>query len=363
MGFKCGIVGLPNVGKSSLFNALTATRVAAENYPFCTIDPNVGVVPVPDSRLDALAQIAGSDKAIPTTIEFIDIAGLVAGASKGEGLGNQFLGHIRETDAIAHVVRCFDDENVAHVHDKVDPVSDLETITTELILADLETVGRTKTKLQRIAKSGNKEAHAQLCLCEHLEGHLEGERLAQEFEADDEQAHFLETLHLLTDKPMCYVANVAEDGFEDNPYLARLWGHAARQSMQVVPVCAKIEAELAQLGDTDQQEYLSDLGLDEPGLHRVIRTGYTVLGLQTFFSAGPKEARAWTIQTGTTAPQAAGKIHTDFEKGFIRAEVVSYQDYVDAGGEQGARELGKWRLEGKNYVIQEGDVVNFRFNV
>ena len=363
MGFKCGIVGLPNVGKSTLFNALTATEIAAENYPFCTIDPNVGIVPVPDSRLDTLAKIASSAEVIPTTIEFVDIAGLVAGASKGEGLGNQFLGHIRETDAIAHVVRCFDDENIVHVDGKVDPISDLETIYTELILADLESVDKAIAKVERVAKSGNKEALAQVELYKKLKDHLESEKDAFSFEISKEQAPLLRELHLITAKPAFYIANVAEDGFENNEHLKKLEVLAKKRSVQVIPVCAQIEAELAQLDDVEQKEYLVELGLEEPGLNRVIRAGYELLGLQTFFTAGPKEARAWTVAKGATAPQAAGKIHTDFEKGFIRAEVVAYQDYVDANGEAGAKDAGKWRLEGKEYVMQEADVVHFRFNV
>ena len=363
MGFKCGIVGLPNVGKSTLFNALTATEIAAENYPFCTIDPNVGIVPVPDPRLNTLAEIAESAEVIPTTIEFVDIAGLVAGASKGEGLGNQFLGHIRETDAIAHVVRCFDDENIIHVDGKIDPLSDLETIYTELILADIESVEKAITRVGKHTKSGNKDALVQEELYKNLKTHLENEEVAFSFDVSKEQKPLLRELHLITAKPAFYIANVAEDGFKNNSYLSKLEEIANKRSIQVIPVCAQIEAELAQLDIEEQQEYLSELGLDEPGLNRVIRAGYELLGLQTFFTAGPKEARAWTVSKGATAPQAAGKIHTDFEKGFIRAEVVGYQDYVDAKGEAGAKDAGKWRLEGKDYVMQEADVVHFRFNV
>ncbi|MBT8123658.1 MAG: redox-regulated ATPase YchF [Gammaproteobacteria bacterium] len=363
MGFKCGIVGLPNVGKSTLFNALTATEIAAENYPFCTIDPNVGIVPVPDPRLDKLASIATSEEIIPTTIEFVDIAGLVAGASKGEGLGNQFLGHIRETDAIAHVVRCFDDENIIHVDGKVDPLSDLETIYTELILSDLESVEKAIARVERVAKSGNKEALAQLDLYKKLKEHLENEEVAFTFSVSKEQMPLIRELQLITAKPTFYIANVAEDGFENNQHLTNLEELAKKRSIQVIPVCAQIEAEIAQLDHDEQQEYLSELGLKEPGLNRVIRAGYELLGLQTFFTAGPKEARAWTVSKGATAPQAAGKIHTDFEKGFIRAEVVAYQDYVNANGEAGAKDAGKWRLEGKDYLMNEGDVVHFRFNV
>ena len=363
MGFKCGIIGLPNVGKSTLFNALTATEIAAENYPFCTIDPNIGIVPVPDTRLDTLAKIANSKEVIPTTIEFVDIAGLVAGASKGEGLGNQFLGHIRETDAIAHVVRCFEDENVVHVEGKINPLSDLETIQTELILADLETLEKAIHKIDRVAKSGNKEAFAQKEIYIKIKNHLENEEEAFSFKIDKEQQPLINDLHLITSKPVFYIANIAEDGFENNPHLSNLVEIASKKSIQVVPVCALIEAELNQLSDGERNEYLREIGLEEPGLNRVIRAGYELLNLQTFFTAGPKEARAWTVPKGATAPQAAGKIHTDFEKGFIRAEVVSYQDYVDAKGETGAKEHGKWRLEGKDYIMQEGDVVHFRFNV
>ncbi len=363
MGFKCGIVGLPNVGKSTLFNALTATEIAAENYPFCTIEPNVGIVPVPDPRLDELASIATSEEIIPTTMEFVDIAGLVAGASKGEGLGNQFLGHIRETDAVAHVVRCFDDENIIHVDGKVDPLSDLETIYTELILSDLESVEKAISRVERVAKSGDKEVLAQLDLYKKLKVHLENEEVAFTFSVSKQKIPLIRELQLITGKPVFYIANVAEDGFENNPHLKNLEEVASKSSIQVIPVCAKIEAELAQLDAEEQQEYLSELGLEEPGLNRVIRAGYNLLGLQTFFTAGPKEARAWTVSKGATAPQAAGKIHTDFEKGFIRAEVVAFQDYVDANGEAGAKDAGKWRLEGKDYLVNEGDVVHFRFNI
>jgi GTP-binding protein YchF len=363
MGFKCGIVGLPNVGKSTLFNALTATEIAAENYPFCTIDPNVGIVPVPDNRLDKLASIESSQEIIPTTMEFVDIAGLVAGASKGEGLGNQFLGHVRETDAIAHVVRCFDDENIIHVDGKVDPLSDLETIYTELILSDLEAVDKAIARVERVAKSGNKEAVAQLDLYKKLKAHLENEELAFTFTVSKEQMPFIRELQLITAKPAFYIANVAEDGFENNEHLNKLEDIATKRSIQVIPVCAQIEAEVAQLEADEQEEYLSELGLTEPGLNRVIRAGYELLGLQTFFTVGPKEARAWTVEKGATAPQGAGKIHTDFEKGFIRAEVVAYQDYVEGNGEAGAKDAGKWRLEGKDYLMNEGDVVHFRFNV
>ena len=361
MGFTCGIVGLPNVGKSTLFNALTAAEIATKNYPFCTIDPNVGTVPVPDSRLHKLAEIAGSAKIIPTAIEFVDIAGLVAGASKGEGLGNRFLGHIRETDAIAHVVRCFDDEDVVHVDGKVEPLADLQTVNAELILADMETVERAVHKVKRAAGSGDKEALVRLTPYNALQQHLEDEHLANSFSVSDGEVPLVDELCLITRKPVFYIANVAEDGFTGNVHLGQLKKFV--RPSRVIPVCAKIEAELAQLGVEEKQEYLAEIGSGEPGLHKIIRTGYELLGLQTFFTAGSKEARAWTISKGATAVQAAGRIHSDFERGFIRAEVVSYPDYIDVNGEQGAKEQGKWHLEGKDYVMNEGDVVHFRFNV
>ncbi|WP_422126668.1 redox-regulated ATPase YchF [Thioalkalivibrio sulfidiphilus] len=363
MSLKCGIVGLPNVGKSTLFNALTRAGIQAENYPFCTIDPNVGVVPVPDPRLDALASIVKPEKVIPTAMEFVDIAGLVAGASQGEGLGNQFLAHIRETDAIAHVVRCFENDDVIHVAGRVDPLSDIEVINTELALADLETVEKALNRLTRSAKSGDKEAVARKNVAEKVQAVLAEGKAARAADLDDEERRLLRELHLITAKPAMYIANVNEDGFENNPLLDRVREYAAAEHAQVVPVCAAIEAEIAQLEDDEKTEFLAEMGLSEPGLNRVIRAAYELLGLQTFFTAGPKEVRAWTVKRGATAPKAAGVIHTDFEKGFIRAEVVGYEDFIAGKGEQGAKDAGKWRLEGKEYVMKEGDVVHFRFNV
>ena len=363
MAIKCGIVGLPNVGKSTLFNALTAAEIPAENYPFCTIEPNVGVVPVPDPRLDVLAGIVKPQKTIPTTMEFVDIAGLVKGASKGEGLGNQFLANIRETNAIAHVVRCFEDDDVTHVSGTINPVGDIETINTELALADLESVEKQLYKAEKNAKTNEKEAIALRDLLKRISDHLDQGLPLRSLDLGDNDLARIRDLHLITLKPVMYIANVDENGFENNPHLDAVRKLAAEEGAEVVAICAAIEAEIALLDDADKADFLSDLGQEEPGLNRVIRCGYRLLGLQTYFTAGEKEVRAWTTKVGATAPKAAAEIHTDFEKGFIRAEVIAYDDFVKGNGEQGAKEAGRLRLEGKEYIVQEGDVMHFRFNV